>query len=63
MIGLTQIVKVSTPLRPDDYHFPGRIQNSNHISTRQYARIVRKWVKVIGLDARFVFVETKWPML
>ena len=36
--------------RPDDYLFPSRINSSNHISTRQYARIVHKWVEMIGLD-------------
>ena len=38
-------------LQPDDYLFPSRIKGSNHISTRQYARIVHKWVGMIGLDA------------
>ncbi len=37
-------------LRPEDYLFPSRINSSNHISTRQYARIVHKWVEMIGLD-------------
>jgi integrase len=37
-------------LHPEDYLFPSRINNSNHISTRQYARIVHKWVEMIGLD-------------
>ncbi len=36
--------------RPEDYLFPSRINCSNHISTRQYARIVHKWVEMIGLD-------------
>ena len=26
------------------------MNSSNHISTRQYARIVHKWVEMIGLD-------------
>ena len=30
--------------------FPSRIHDSPHLSTRQYARIVRNWVKSIGLD-------------
>ena len=38
-------------LRPDQYLFPSRVSNSPHISTRQYARIVRRWVASIGLDA------------
>jgi len=37
--------------RPEDYLFPSRIRRSNHISTRQYARIVHKWVEMIGLDS------------
>ena len=37
--------------RSDDYLFPSRIQASPHISTRQYARVVRGWVRQIGLDS------------
>ena len=37
-------------LDPDDYLFPSRINRPNHISKRQYSRIVHKWVKMIGLD-------------
>ncbi len=33
-----------------DFIFPSRIHNSPHITTRQYARIVRHWVTEIGLD-------------
>jgi integrase len=35
---------------PDDYLFPSRINPAHHLSTRQYARIVHKWVEMIGLD-------------
>jgi integrase len=35
--------------RSDDYLFPSRIHGSPHLSTRQYARIVRGWVQEIGL--------------
>jgi integrase len=35
----------------EDYLFPSRIRSSNHISTRQYARIVHQWVEMIGLDS------------
>ena len=31
--------------------FPGRISSSPHLSTRQYARIVERWVSKIGLDS------------
>ena len=37
-------------LAPEQYLFPSRIHASPHISTRQYARIVDKWVSSIGLD-------------
>jgi hypothetical protein len=33
----------------DDYAFPGRIDHADHISTRQYARLVDEWVTWIGL--------------
>ena len=37
-------------LRPDDYVFSSRLRCSPHLSTRQYARIVRGWVQRIGLN-------------
>jgi integrase len=37
-------------LRPEDFLFPSRVRGSPHLSTRQYARIVRRWVSRIGLD-------------
>ena len=37
-------------LQPEDYLFRSRIHESSHLSTRQYARIVHKWVSEIGLD-------------
>ena len=36
-------------LRSDDYLFPSRIHESPHLGTRQYARIVDRWVKDLGL--------------
>ncbi len=38
-------------LRADDYLFPSRLRASPHVSTRQYARIVRGWVSQIGLNS------------
>lgn len=38
-------------LGPSDYLFPSRIRRSQHLSTRQYSRIVSGWVSEIGLDA------------
>lgn len=38
-------------LRPSDYLFPSRINDSPHLSTRQYARIVHHWVEEIGLES------------
>lgn len=38
-------------LRSSDYVFPSRSVNSPHLSARQYARIVHRWVREIGLDS------------
>jgi integrase len=32
-----------------DYIFPSRIDHSEHLSTRQYARLVDEWVEAVGL--------------
>ena len=37
-------------LKQEDYLFQSRLKDSEHLSTRQYARIVHKWVSDIGLD-------------
>ena len=41
----------SANLKSQDYLFKSRFKTSPHISTRQYARIVEKWVSQIGLDS------------
>ena len=33
----------------DDYGFPSRTDHTNHIGTRQYARLVNEWMTAIGL--------------
>src|ERR1043166_6454457 len=33
----------------EDYVFPSRIDHADHLSTRQYARLVDEWVTGIGL--------------
>ena len=33
-----------------EYLWPGRFHERLHISTRQYARLVREWVRSIGVD-------------
>lgn len=38
-------------LRNSDHVFPSRSGASPHLSTRQYARIVHRWVREIGLDS------------
>ena len=38
------------PATNSGYLFPSRLNNRPHISTRQYARIVQKWVARSGLD-------------
>jgi integrase len=37
-------------LASDDWLFPSRSKKGAHLSTRQYARLVDKWVSLIGLD-------------
>jgi integrase len=37
-------------LRNEDFLFPSRLHGSDHLSTRQYARIVKAWIISIGLD-------------
>ena len=37
-------------LKPADYLFLSRLHASPHISTRQYARVVHRWIASIGLD-------------
>ena len=32
-----------------DYVFPSRVDRTNHLSTRQYARVVDEWVSGVGL--------------
>ncbi|WP_454242186.1 tyrosine-type recombinase/integrase [Pseudomonas sp. HLS-6 TE3448] len=42
--------KLQANLRSEDFLFPSRLHSSDHLSTRQYARIVKAWVTAIGLD-------------
>lgn len=35
-----------------DFLFPSRVQEGANISTHQYARLVKSWVKMAGLDSR-----------
>ncbi|MDD4979590.1 MAG: tyrosine-type recombinase/integrase [Gallionella sp.] len=38
-------------LRSEQSLFPSRIAGASHISTRQYARLVHKWIETAGLDS------------
>jgi len=38
-------------LKSEQHLFPSHLQNSPQVSTRQYARIVHRWVAAIGLDS------------
>lgn len=38
-------------LKPSDFLFPSRVTGSPHLSTRQYTRIVHRWVEEAGLDS------------
>ena len=37
-------------LTAEDWLFPSRMKAGAHLSTRQYARLVDKWVSLVGLD-------------
>lgn len=41
---------VKAKLSSEQFLFPSRLRGSPHLSTRQYARVVSKWVASIGLD-------------
>jgi integrase len=43
---------VQRPMDASGYVFPSRVHDCSHLSTRQYARIVSRWVASIGLDPR-----------
>lgn len=45
-------------LRPPDYLFPSRVNSSSHLTRRQYARIVDRWVSEIGLDSALYGTHT-----
>ena len=40
----------SKRLDTDDWLFPSRMKFGRHLTTRQYARLVDKWVLLVGLD-------------
>lgn len=35
---------------PSDFLFSGRGSDGRHLSTRQYARLVARWISSVGLD-------------
>ena len=47
--AVTAWIKEAT-LVNDYFLFPGRIHESPHLGTRQYARILNSWIEEIGLD-------------
>jgi len=48
-ISLSELIK-SQNLSSTDYLFKSRFHKSDHITTRQYARILKIWLEDIGLD-------------
>jgi integrase len=46
---LSEWISLAHPKR-NDWLFPSRIKPGSHITTRQYARILKTWIKMIGLD-------------
>ena len=47
--SLSELIK-SQNLSGTDYLFKSRFHHSDHITTRQYARILKTWIEGIGLD-------------
>ena len=47
--SLSELIK-SQNLSGTDYLFKSRFHQSDHITTRQYARILKTWIEGIGLD-------------
>ncbi len=43
----------ATKTRPSDYLFPSRRFPDRNMTTRQYARLVSRWIASIGLDPSF----------
>jgi integrase len=43
---------LQSQLRSTSYLVPSRQSDSRHLSTRQYARLIKSWVAMIGLDPR-----------
>lgn len=41
-----------TQLKSGDFLFPSRCHRSEHLGTRQYARILHGWIEEIGLDVQ-----------
>ena len=35
---------------PSDWLFPSRMYPGRHLSTRQYARLLKQWIEIIGLE-------------
>ena len=48
-IAVSKLMKTNR-LRPHDFLFNSRRKSSAHISTRQYAKLLKGWVAAIGLD-------------
>ncbi len=47
--SLSELIKAQNPTGTD-YLFKSRFHKSDHITTRQYARILKTWLEDIGLD-------------
>jgi len=56
-IAIIDWIQISK-LRSEDFLFTSRINSAKHLSTRQYARIVKAWVTEIGLDASIYGTHT-----
>jgi len=47
--SISNLIKMNK-LKHSDYLFTSRLPSSEHLSTRQYSRILKTWISMIGLD-------------
>lgn len=57
--ALAEWIKAENPVA-EDYLFPSRIASSPHLSTRQYARMLKGWIEEISLDSASYGTHKMW---
>src|SRR5260370_15789784 len=51
----------ATAKKPGEFLFPGRGGRERCLTTRQYSRLVSKWIAIIGLNPRFYGTHSSRP--